>query len=142
METFKIKSTFINSKYLHFLYPLMLLGLSIFIMSTPYLGFSEYAPFIFIATIAWTIYDIYKIKSYKKFFVDLNDQEINFNDKHTLQYKDIDAVAYYSVGFGMQPIITFNNNSELKIPAVIENLELLKNKLEKNLPEGCDIVNK
>lgn len=118
----------------------MLLGLSIFIMSTPYLGFSEYAPLIFIATIVWAIYDIYKIKLYKKFFVQLDDQEININNEHTLQYKDISSVNYYSFGLGMQPIITFNNNKDVKIPAVIENLELLKNKLEKNLPENCNII--
>ncbi len=140
METFKLKSTYVNSKYIRFLYPLMIFALSIFIMTTPFIEFSEFAPLIIIGTVAWAVYDFYKIKKMKKFFVTLNDDEININDTSILKWKDITSVKYYSFGFGMQPIVVLNELA--KIPAVIENLELLKNRIQKNIPEDCNIINK
>ena len=72
--------------------------------------------------------------------MNLNEENLNINDKNILRWEDIRSVTFHKIGFGMQGIITFNNSGDIKIPSAIENLELLKNNIEERLPENCEIT--
>jgi len=142
METFKLKSMYVNSKYVKLLYPIMFLGVVIFVGNNPSIEFLEpqYVTLAGIALVLWTIYDVYKISKLKKYFVSLNEENININDEKVLRWDDINSVTYYNFGVGMMPIIKLNDDKNSEIPATIENLDLLKNKIEKHIPEKCKVT--
>ena len=62
-ETFKLKSVYVNSKYVKFLYPLMFLALIIFVSTNSSIKFADtgLVSLAGIALVVWTIFDIIKI---------------------------------------------------------------------------------
>ena len=143
-ETFKLKSVYVNSKYVKFLYPLMFLALIIFVSTNPSIKFDNngFIALAGIALVVWSIFDILKVLKLKKYLLTLDENEININDEHILKWNEISEVTFHSIGFGMQAIVTFNNDKKVKIPAVIENFEVLKNRIKNSVSENCVIVEK
>jgi hypothetical protein len=139
METFKLKSSFVNSRFVYLLIPLFIIGIAIYVESSSYLELTEYAPIIIIGAIGFIIYDIYKITKHSNYFITISDEEINLNNESKLKWDSIISIKY-TVGFGTDGIIIFNNDKNLKVPAVIDNLDILKNQIEKRVPESCKIT--
>lgn len=139
MTTFKLKSSFVNSRYVYLLRPLVILGIAVYVVSEPYLELTEYAPLIIIAAIGFIIYDIYRITQDSSYFITICDDEINLNNEAKLKWDNIKSIEY-TIGFGKDGVIIFNNDNTLKVPAVMENLDILKNQIELRIPESCNII--
>ena len=143
-ETFKLKSVYVNSKFVRFLYPIVFLVVIIFVSSNQSIKFADtgFVALAGVALVIWSIFDVLKVMKLKKYALTIDEHQININEEYTLKWNEISAVTFYSAGFGMQEVITFNNDKKMKVPAVIENFEVLKNRIKNSVSEACVIEEK
>jgi hypothetical protein len=116
------------------LLPLALVFIVIWMVSSPYMKFSEFGPLILLGLIGLTVWRVAKMVRWYNFHVELSEQGIKISETE-LAWQDIASVSVRNaLQFDTFIEIGSKEGRAFKIPACIQQNAFVLAKIEKHFP--------
>lgn len=134
MDEFKIAFAVKTLALMNALFPVVLLGGSIGLLSTGVYRMTELGPIIYLALFVWLVYELYKFVKATTFKVQVSDDGIRVRHRYKAWTEIASAEIRPAVGMKPGIILRTADQAELVIPGGVNGRDYLAALVEKHVP--------